>query len=53
MDRTRTEKIDAECPNCKTQFATHVTKQQLAEFQKTRAAGPYPVPCALHADVDR
>lgn len=53
MDRTRTEKIDAECPNCQTQFETHVTKAQLAEFQKTRSAPPYPVPCAIHAPSER
>lgn len=49
MDKTRTEKIEAECPNCRTLFETHVTKAQFAAFQKTRSAGPYPVHCVIHA----
>lgn len=50
MDRNRTEEIDAECPNCRTRFTTHVTKAQLASMQKTRGTPPYPVPCVIHAD---
>lgn len=48
MDKSRTEKIRAACPNCGTEFDATVTKAQLAELQKTRSAGPFPIPCVLH-----